>query len=84
MSVVQSFDQTIQDHTSETTTGHTTTAGDKSRWSTTIWQRDMIVDIDTASEKGNGNIYFVTPSIEWGRSAALLPDVTLEKFPTEN
>eukprot|EP00972_Heterocapsa_arctica_P023904 3521138-Heterocapsa_arctica.AAC.1 len=83
MSVVQSFDQTIQDHTTETTTGNKTISGNKSRWSTTIWQHDMRVEIAIASEKDNGNIYFVTPFSEWGRSAALLPDGTLEESPTD-
>eukprot|EP00972_Heterocapsa_arctica_P087110 12842519-Heterocapsa_arctica.AAC.1 len=31
MSVVQSFDQTVQDRTTETSTGNQTTAGDKSQ-----------------------------------------------------
>eukprot|EP00972_Heterocapsa_arctica_P022627 3330798-Heterocapsa_arctica.AAC.1 len=83
MYVVQSFDQTVQDHTIETSTGNSTTAGDKSKWSTTVWEHDINVKIAIADEKGNGNIYFVTPHTEWGRSASLLPDGTLERPPPE-
>eukprot|EP00972_Heterocapsa_arctica_P076634 11305071-Heterocapsa_arctica.AAC.1 len=81
MSVVQSFDQTVQDHTKENTSGSQTTASDKSKWSTTIWQHDIKVEITITNEKGNGNISFVIPHSEWGRSAALLPDGALEGPP---
>eukprot|EP00972_Heterocapsa_arctica_P112468 16431952-Heterocapsa_arctica.AAC.1 len=82
MSVVQSFYQTVQDHTKETSTGNVTT-GDKSKWSTTVWEHDIGVEIAIADEKGNGNMYFVAPHIKWGRSAALRPDGSLEPPPPE-
>eukprot|EP00972_Heterocapsa_arctica_P037816 5567841-Heterocapsa_arctica.AAC.1 len=56
---------------------------DKSKWSTTLWKHDIKVEIAIADEQGNGNIYFVTPYSVWGRSAALLPDGTLEGPPPE-
>eukprot|EP00972_Heterocapsa_arctica_P111775 16428033-Heterocapsa_arctica.AAC.1 len=77
-----SFLHTRHDHTTETTTGNQTTAGSKSKWSTTIWQHNMRVEIAIASEKAT-EIYFVTPSSQWGRSAAFLPDGSLEEPPTD-
>eukprot|EP00972_Heterocapsa_arctica_P086043 12682875-Heterocapsa_arctica.AAC.1 len=44
---------------------------------------DVSVEIAIADEKGRGIIYFVTPHTERGRSAALLPDGTLEPAPPE-
>eukprot|EP00972_Heterocapsa_arctica_P043380 6401386-Heterocapsa_arctica.AAC.1 len=35
MSVVQSFDQAVQDHTKDTSAGNATIEGDKSKWTTT-------------------------------------------------